>query len=235
MDPQIIASEMRGARRLFAALMMACLGATLGAAPNPAEGQWPQWRGPLHNGVAPGAAPPVSWSETSNVRWKVRLPGSGTSTPIIWGNQILLQAAIPAGTNAATAAPKPEAPAAEAPADGAPRRRGGGGPGGGMRSEAPTGAYQFALISLDRETGQTRWRKALREEIPHEGHHRDHGFASHSPVTDGQHIWACFGSRGLHGLDLKGNLVWSKGRLWGQLWGQSIVSCFSSTPDRSSQ
>src|SRR5687768_3683902 len=29
---------------------------------------WPQWRGPLHTGVAPAADPPVTWSETSNVR-----------------------------------------------------------------------------------------------------------------------------------------------------------------------
>ncbi len=210
MEPQIIESTSRVDRRLLTVLVMTCLAATLWAAPDPAERQWPQWRGPLHNGVSPEASPPVNWSETNNVRWKVRLPGSGTSTPIIWGNQIFLQAAIAAGTNVAAAAPKPETPATEAPADGAPRRRGGGAPGGGMRSEAPSGAYQFALISLDRETGKTQWQKVLREEIPHEGHHRDHGFASHSPVTDGQHVWAYFGSRGLHCLDLNGNLVWSK-------------------------
>src|SRR6185503_7069354 len=36
---------------------------------------WPQWRGPLANGVAPRATPPIRWSETNNVRWKVPLPG----------------------------------------------------------------------------------------------------------------------------------------------------------------
>ena len=38
-----------------------------------AEGDWPQWRGPLGTGVAPEADPPVESSETTNVRWKVAL------------------------------------------------------------------------------------------------------------------------------------------------------------------
>ena len=43
---------------------------------------WPQWRGPLGTGEAPGD-PPVEWSETENVRWKFRLAGLGHSTPVI--------------------------------------------------------------------------------------------------------------------------------------------------------
>src|ERR1043165_2819193 len=50
-------------------------------------GNWPQWRGPQLNGVAPAADPPVKWSETSNIRWKVRIPGEGSGTPVIWGDQ----------------------------------------------------------------------------------------------------------------------------------------------------
>src|SRR5438876_1220003 len=38
---------------------------------------WPQWRGPLANGVAPHANPPLSWSESKNLRWKIPLPGKG--------------------------------------------------------------------------------------------------------------------------------------------------------------
>src|SRR5205814_1090224 len=38
---------------------------------------WPQWRGPLANGVAPRANPPLHWSETNNIRWKMPLPGKG--------------------------------------------------------------------------------------------------------------------------------------------------------------
>src|SRR6185436_19215493 len=61
------------------------------------EQNWPQWRGPLQNGVAPSADPPVTWSETSNIKWKVKIPGEGSATPLIWGSQIFIQTAIPTG------------------------------------------------------------------------------------------------------------------------------------------
>ena len=174
---------------------------------------WPQWRGPRANGTAPAAKPPVTWSETNNIKWKVKLPGSGTATPIIWENQIFIQTAIPTGK-------KPQArlekdsfnprlavaalPQAEPPPPDRPRRRppgggpGGPGGGGGGRSEKPSESYQFALLSIDRETGKTQWQKVASEVVPHEGHHRDHGFSSHSPITDGKLVFAWFGSRGLH-------------------------------------
>src|SRR5437867_13439114 len=49
---------------------------------------WPQWRGPLANGVAPHANPPIRWSETNNVRWKIPLPGKGHSSPIVLGDAV---------------------------------------------------------------------------------------------------------------------------------------------------
>jgi outer membrane protein assembly factor BamB len=185
----------------------------------PAERNWPAWRGPLANGVAPRATPPVSWSETSNVKWKVKTPGRGMSTPIIWENQIFLQSAIATGNKPEASAPKTEARSnvpqvagqTQTPPEGSPdgQRRRRGGPGGG-RGEKPAETHQFALVCLDRATGRTLWQKTAREEVPHEGHHRDHGFASHSPITDGEHVYAWFGSRGLHAFDLKGNVKWSK-------------------------
>ena len=55
---------------------------------------WPQWRGPLFTGAAPDGNPPIEWSEEKNIRWKIRLPGTGYSTPAIWGNNIFISAAI---------------------------------------------------------------------------------------------------------------------------------------------
>ena len=55
---------------------------------------WPQWRGPTWNGVASQADPPVSWSETKNLRWKTPIEGNGWATPIIWGDRIFLLTAI---------------------------------------------------------------------------------------------------------------------------------------------
>src|SRR5205809_3553967 len=58
---------------------------------------WPQWRGPLASGVAPRANPPVQWSETNNIRWKIALPGKGHSSPIVFGNSVYVLSAVPVG------------------------------------------------------------------------------------------------------------------------------------------
>src|SRR6059036_2405371 len=58
---------------------------------------WPQWRGPLANGVAPRANPPVHWSETNNIRWKTVLPGKAHSSPIVFGNSVYVLSAAPVG------------------------------------------------------------------------------------------------------------------------------------------
>ena len=196
-------------RTLFAFTVAAtCSFAASG--PLSAAGHWPQWRGPLANGVAADAEPPLTWSETEHVKWRTKIPGFGTSTPIIWKDQVFVLTAIPTGKKEAPA-PAPqtaEAPAPpNAPAGQQGRRRRGG---GGMRSEKPSEAYQFAVLSLDRNTGKVLWQQTAREQVPHEGHHRDHGFASASPVTDGEHLYVSFGSRGLFCYDLAGKLKWEK-------------------------
>jgi outer membrane protein assembly factor BamB len=198
---------------LLAGLSLSLMSPALHAA----EGaHWPQWRGPAHDGTAPGTTPPVKFSETENLKWKVKLPGSGAATPIVWGDQIFVQTAIPAGKKGEGAKPEavPPPPPPAAPPQGEGRegggRRGGGGGGGRGRGEAPTEVHQFVLLCLDRASGDVVWQKTVREEVPHEGHHRDHGFSSHSPVTDGTHVYAWFGSRGLHCLDMKGEIKWSK-------------------------
>ena len=181
------------------------------AAARGADNDWPQWRGPLATGVAPAGDPPTKWSETENVKWKVKLPGKGSSTPIISGNRVFIHTALPA-TESAHAGPSPDGMAVVTPVLQQERRqRGGGGGRGGFGGGAPpTQKYQFVLLCLDRQTGKTLWQKVAREEVPHEGHHRDHGFASHSPVTDGKLVFAFFGSRGLHCFDVEGNPRWQK-------------------------
>ncbi|MHC4875796.1 MAG: outer membrane protein assembly factor BamB family protein [Planctomycetota bacterium] len=51
---------------------------------------WPAWRGPTGDGVAPAGEFPISWSGTKNIAWKIELPGRGASTPIVWGDSIFL-------------------------------------------------------------------------------------------------------------------------------------------------
>ncbi len=165
---------------------------------------WPQWRGPLATGVAPSADPPLTWSETEHLKWKINVPGSGSASPIVWAERVFILTAIPTGKKAepksAEAAPPAPAPAAAA------------GPGarGGRGGKTPDEFHQFVILCYDRASGKELWRRVAREEIPHEGHSPEHGYASASPVTDGQLVWAYFGSRGLHCYDLAGNFKWSK-------------------------
>jgi outer membrane protein assembly factor BamB len=220
--------------------MFACFAASVFALSvvfSSAEGNWPQWRGPLRTGEAPAGSPPVKWSETENIKWKIKLPGRGTATPIVWQDKIFIQTAVATGKKVEPAAQK-DAAASRENADAGKKNdqkaddargggraggergpggrgpggfgRGGGRRGGFGRGAPPTEIQQFVLLCLDRASGNTLWQKTASEVLPHEGHHADHGFASHSPITDGEHVIAYFGSRGLHCYDMDGNLKWSK-------------------------
>ncbi len=158
-----------------------------------ADAVWPTFRGAENTGVASDADPPVTWSETENVKWKVEFPGSGLSSPVVWGEKLFFMTAIES-EKAGTAVAEPAA--------GRRGRRGGG--------RRPTSKYKFAIVCMDRNNGKVLWQKTVKEAIPHEGHHRDGSFASYSPVTDGKLIWASFGSFGLYCLDIDGNLKWSQ-------------------------
>jgi len=178
---------------------------------------WGQWRGPLGTGEAPQGNPPTQWSETKNVQWKVKIPGDGTSTPVIWGDKVFVLTAGPAKDLGATALHGPAATAVTFTAFQPPQKGkggfppGGGKKGGSLGEPAPTEPYQFVLMCLDRNSGKTKWQRAVSELIPHEGKHpADGSFAAHSAATDGECVIAFFGSRGLACYDLDGNLKWKK-------------------------
>ena len=172
--------------------------ATIASQPEGFEKNWHHWRGPNATGAAIEADPPTTWSKTENIRWKVAIPGMGHAAPIIWEDKIFIQTAIKGE------APKEEEKEAD---DGNPfsgffeGRRG--------RSESAD-TYKFDLIALNRSNGDILWQKTLRETAPHEGTHQDASFASNSPVTDGEFVYAYFGSRGLYCVDMMGNVKWAK-------------------------
>jgi outer membrane protein assembly factor BamB len=147
----------------------------------------------LQTGVAAGAAP-VRWSDTSNVAWKVEIAGRGHSSPVIWGDRIFVTTAIPTGRKVEPSS--------------APGDR------GGRRSDGGAGAHEehrFEVLALDRATGKIVWRQIAATAVPHEGYHATYGsFASNSPTTDGQRVYASFGSRGLFAYDVNGTLVWQR-------------------------
>jgi outer membrane protein assembly factor BamB len=161
------------------------------------QNNWPQWRGPEMNGVAANSNPPTEWSEEKNVKWKVDLPGYGHASPIVWEDKIFVLSAI--DTEGADRTAEPEEEEAEEPGD---RRR--------RRNVNPDGIYEFAVLALNRNDGAVAWKKTACQLLPHEGTHRDGSWASSSPVTDGEHVFAFFGSRGVYCYDLEGNEVWQK-------------------------
>src|SRR5688572_22804507 len=112
----------------------------------PAGGQdrpsnWPQWRGPGSDGLAPDSDPPVEWSETKNVRWKVEIPGAGSATPVVWGDKLFVLTAVNTGKKPAGGAAVPEPPAQ----------------GRGMSIASPGTLHKFEVICLDRMSGKTLW------------------------------------------------------------------------------
>lgn len=153
---------------------------------------WHQWRGPEANGVSRTAKPPVEWSETKNVVWKVAIDGKSTATPIIWGNRVFLLTAINTG-KVDPNLPKPEDQ---------PKRVFG--------IKFPNTTYQFVVLCLDRKTGKEIWRQTSAELVPHEGHHNDASFSSASPMTDGERLYCWFGSAGLYCYDLDGKKLWAR-------------------------
>lgn len=153
---------------------------------------WPHWRGPLANGVAPLAHPPTQWDENTNIKWKAKIPGDSTATPIVWGDQIFLITSVKTDREMEVAPPAADAPKAR------------------FNIKPPANYYQFIVMSVDRKSGQTRWQHIAKEEVPHEGHHPDGSYASASPTTDGKHLYVSFGSRGVYCYDLDGHQKWSR-------------------------
>jgi hypothetical protein len=115
--------------RLIAALAMGSLALIDLTADTTAERYWPQWRGPHATGVSRTADPPVEWSETKNVRWKIEIPGRGSGTPVIWGDKLFVLTAVPAGADLSASH----------------QAR------GGVRPAVP---HKFQVMAIDRKTGR---------------------------------------------------------------------------------
>ncbi len=150
---------------------------------------WNQWRGPAGTGVSHDAKPPVEWSSTQNIRWKTELPGNGHSSPVLWDDQVFVTAAIPVGPQLA------------------PRMSGRPGEHDNLPIDSK---YQFVVIAVSRRDGAILWQTIVREEVPLEAGHRTGSLASASPVTDGEFVFAHFGTHGIYCLDMQGRLVWEQ-------------------------
>ncbi len=170
------------------------LGCLLFVAGSANADNWGHWRGPTGNGVAENASPPTEWSDTKNIQWKVEIPGRGSGSPVIWNEQVFVVTAVSEKSSATTP----------------PQSRPGGRRGRGGRRGSPPSKTVFKILCLDRNSGKKIWEQTATEATPHQGVHSTNNFASASPCTDGEHVYAFFGSRGLYCYTMDGKLVWKR-------------------------
>lgn len=174
------------------------------AATETARAQWPQFRGPLGDGVSHAAAPDT-WSPEAGVAWRASLGGLGWSQPVVWGDRIYVTTAETENQ------PKPT-PGVYAPGESAGFTAlfRGGNPFGFNRNEPPESVYRWKLVALDASTGEPAWERTIREARPRAGVHANNSFASETPAIDGERIVVPLGANGLYCYRLDGELLWER-------------------------
>src|ERR1039457_6317836 len=154
---------------------------------------WRQSRDRNGSGIPPSAAQPATtWSDSQSVKWTVALPGPGSSSPIVAGERVFITCYS--------------------------------GYGGGSGGDNPE-KLQRHLLCVERTTGKVLWDKSVVAELPEDpysGNLREHGYASNTPVTDGERVYAFFGKTGVLAFDFDGRQLWkvnvgkqSSNRRWG--------------------
>ena len=153
---------------------------------------WPRFRGPNGDGIATGSTPPTTWSDTKNLKWKSALPGPGSSSPISSGGKIFVTCYSGYGDGSAGGSPD---------------------------------KLQRHLICVEQKSGKILWDQSVAAELPEDsftGFLTEHGYASSTPVTDGERVYVFFGKTGVLAFDLEGKQLWkvnvgkmSSNRRWG--------------------
>ncbi len=144
-------------------------------------GDWPRFRGPDGSGIAVDSnSIPTTWSPTANLAWKTPLPGPGASSPIVVGGRAFVTCYS----------------------------------GYGLNQENPGEIEGLVrhLVCMDLQTGKVLWQKDVKAALPEDPYSgigvTAHGYASHTPVSDGQNIYAFFGKSGVHAFDMNGRELW---------------------------
>jgi len=149
---------------------------------------WPQFRGPGAMGVADNPDLPDHWSTNENVAWKTEVPGRGWSSPIVWGERVFLTTVASEGEM-------------EPPKKGLYF--------GGERREISKATHRWLVLCLDLKTGRELWLQEAWRGTPLNTLHLKNTYASETPVTDGERVYACFGNVGVFCYDFDGRKLWS--------------------------
>lgn len=152
------------------------------SAGNAAE-SWMQFRGPNGSGVSnDSASVPTDWSKTQNLAWKTALPGPGASSPITVGQRVFVTCYSGYGT----------------PDD----------------TKRDISKLTRHLCCYELNTGALLWHQDIEATIPEDSYYESgvssHGYASHTPVSDGENVYVFFGKSGVFAFDLEGQRLWSK-------------------------
>ena len=177
---------------------------------------WPQWRGPNGNGVSPETDLPLTWGEDENIAWRAHLGGHGLSSPIAFGEQVIVTSQIGRGD--------------VRPGNHPTLGRGGDFPEERSMTGASNDDVVFLVEAYHRSDGRRLWQYRLPAErtaadsFPEV--HRKTNLANPSPVTDGERVYAWFATGQMVALDFEGKLVWEKhlGKEYGPYaitWGHS--------------
>ena len=142
---------------------------------------WPRFRGTAGSGVANDSdSLPSTWSPSANLAWKAPLPGPGASSPIVVDGKVFVTCYS----------------------------------GYGLSKENPGEIENLVrhLVCIDLQTGDKLWQRDVKASLPEDPYSgigvTAHGYASHTPVSDGTSVFAFFGKSGVHAFDMNGQPLW---------------------------
>jgi outer membrane protein assembly factor BamB len=158
-------------------------------APLTADDNWPAFRGGARAGVAEGKTLPDEWDAKKNVVWKADVPGRGWSSPVVWGDHVFVTSVM---SDAKTPEPRKGLYVQD------------------LNGKTPPGEHRWLLHCLDFRSGKVLWTREAFKGKPGSTIHLKNTFASETPVTDGERVYAYFGNVGLACYDLKGKELWSQ-------------------------
>ena len=168
-----------------------CLFSTLSVADD-----WNRFRGPNGTGVClDEQATPITWSETENLKWKLELPGPGSSSPIVVADNVF----VTCWTGYGIEEKRP-----------------------GNQDELHR--HLICVDRQTGKTRWTAIVKARLPEDEFDGRFSENGFATHTPVSDGKSVYAFFGKTGVFAYDMQGKKLWQKDvgeKLHPRHWGSA--------------
>jgi outer membrane protein assembly factor BamB len=176
--------------------------AALGASARETE-NWPSFRGPGALAVADDDPRlPITWSTSENVAWKTPIDGLGWSSPVVWGNRVFV-------TSVTSDGPVEEPrmglyfPYGSPSSGGMPTKE-------GDIKQREKDVHHWLVYAVDFDSGAVVWKTEVNAEPPRFDRHLKNTYASETPVTDGERVYAYFGNVGVFAVDTTGKVVWER-------------------------